>query len=58
MVAKVARTLAPVEVTGKGTRKSDGAPLYGCTSASEPGKLHVVVWEQAQTAWVCDCPHY
>jgi hypothetical protein len=49
---------SPVLIAGKGTRKSDGAPLYGVTSASEPGKLHIVVWEAAQSVWVCDCPRY
>lgn len=44
-----------VEVVAKGTRKSDGATLYGVTSASELGRLHLVVWNEAAQKWECDC---
>jgi hypothetical protein len=55
---QTARAISGVEISGKGTRKSDGATLYGATSSSEPGRLHLIVWEERQQAWVCDCAGY
>jgi hypothetical protein len=53
-----ARAITAVEISGKGTRKNDGATVYGATSASGPGRLHLIVWEERQQAWVCDCAGY
>jgi hypothetical protein len=53
-----ARAISGVEISGKGTRRSDGAMLYGATSSSEPGRLHLIVWEERQQAWLCDCAGY
>jgi hypothetical protein len=42
-----------VEVCGRGTRKSDGAPVYAVTSGSEANRWHLVVVEAGRL--VCDC---
>lgn len=58
MHSQTARAISGVEIGGKGTRKSDGASLFGATSSSEPGRLHLIVWEQDSEAWECDCAGY
>jgi hypothetical protein len=58
MISRTARAISGVEISGKGTRKGDGATLYGATSASEPNRLHLIVWEASQEAWTCDCAGY
>lgn len=42
-----------IVITGRGTRKSDGATVYTTSSASEPGVWHLVTIEGAHLA--CDC---
>jgi hypothetical protein len=40
-------------VTGKGSRKSDGALVYAVTSSSQPGRWHLVAVMGSRLA--CDC---
>jgi hypothetical protein len=40
-------------VTGKGSRKRDGAPVYTVTSSSQPGRWHLVAVVGARLQ--CDC---
>jgi hypothetical protein len=47
-----------VKIAGKGVRKTDSAPVYAVTSASEPARLHLVVWDLASAEWQCDCPRW
>lgn len=48
----------PVVIAGKGIVKATGAPVYGATSASEPGRLHLIVWEADRHMWACDCARW
>ncbi len=43
-----------IQVTGQGTRKSDGARIFTVSSASQPGRWYLVVIEAGRLH--CDCP--
>ena len=43
-----------IRVMGQGTRKSDGARVFAVSSASQPGRWHLVVIEAGRLH--CDCP--
>lgn len=59
MIAKrVARPVSPVEIVGKGTVKTTGAVCFGATSASEPNRLHLLIWDGAAHEFSCDCVSY
>jgi hypothetical protein len=53
MTARAVKAISPVEIVGKGTRKSDHAPVYAATSASELGKFHLIAW--TAQGWECEC---
>lgn len=42
-----------VHIAGRGRRRVDGVPLFAVTSASQPGRWHVVLALPARL--VCDC---
>ncbi len=59
MAAKVSPLSGyPVRIAGKGYRRRDLAPLYAVTSGSDATRVWIVVWEAAQSEWVCGCPHF
>jgi translation elongation factor EF-Ts len=43
-----------VHITGKGSRKSDGATIYTVSSKSQPNTWHLVTVAGAHL--ICDCP--
>lgn len=47
-----------VEIVGRGTVKATGLPIYGATSASEPNRLHLIVWSPTAHEWECDCARW
>ena len=53
-----ASVISPVEIVGKGIVKATGAPVYGATSASEPSRLHLIIWSPTAHEWECDCPRW
>lgn len=58
MAAKAIKQVAPVEIVGKGIVKATGAPVYGATSASEPNRLHLIIWSPTAHQWDCDCAQW
>lgn len=42
-----------IEIVGHGKVRKTGQPVYAATSASEPGRVHLIVW--TPVGWECDC---
>lgn len=47
------KQVRPVEIVGHGKVKATWQPVYAATSASEPGRVHLIVW--TPVGWECDC---
>lgn len=54
----MAKAISTVEVIGKGSVKATGQAVYGVTSSSEPGHVHLVTWSPTAHQWECDCAAY